>query len=444
MSSVSSGSRSSSAIGGRVITPSGRTGSPSSTNVLASETLGTYPELHAIRSEIEQYRDDPYVYDQLMNAYNSYASQKFAPNLFQQIGSQVGDNSAEQNFVNSLISGLRSDMSRILEGKHVEDYTNPAAEVARRQAAGLNDNLNGGSQIGSGEPAEIDQPDLNQPVLNDGSSSIEVICQIGDFFVSTALKIYSGFQSIRSASIENDIKSLNLSGLLSGEAWKAIEEGTSEFLNNGTDFIPGASVESILDSKSGKLIKPLVENLKSRLKYLPYSHRNKKKIEGMLDSLIYSSEDGSGYGLSAKYETLVRNLLTDLNKSRSDYAKSYGEIGADTQSQTALRFIGETIYKPLNELLLDVASKSNTLQKQYLDASIKGDVGKLRAGSEGAKYKFHQEMNNVRNRITTAFSSINNSIVSSNDLSPIWKVALQGALASAEAFSFSRLLGGFN
>lgn len=387
---------------------------------------------------------DPYIRQQLEGAYANFKSQSFNPNLLQWFGELFGDTSSRANFNNQLNSGFSESIKNILEGMHAEEYTDPAADSARRRAAGINDDLTGGSQIGSGEPAKIDESQLAPGVVNDGTSGIAALGEIGSHFLSTAFQVFSGFQSLRSANLENDIKSLNLSGLLSDQAWKVIEEGTSEFLNNDTNYSPGTDVESIMDSKTGKLIKPLVENLKSRLKNLPYTNRNKRKIASMLDSLIYSTEDGSGYGLSAKYETLVRNLLTNLNKSRSDYAKSYGDIGSDTQSQVALQFIGKTIFTPLNELLLDVASKTNTLQLQYLDAAIKGDVGSLKAGAEGAKYKFQLEMGKVRSRITSSFSAINRSIVNSNDLTPMWKIALQAALASTEAYSFSRLLGGMN
>lgn len=51
-------------------------------------------------------------------------------------------------------------LRELLEKQNIQDYEDPQAETARREAAGLNDSLNGGQQIGTGNPGEIDDTTL--------------------------------------------------------------------------------------------------------------------------------------------------------------------------------------------------------------------------------------------------------------------------------------------
>lgn len=157
---------------------------------------------------IEQYKGTDY-YNQLLNAYNTYAGQQFSPNGLQSIGEFFGDMSARSNFNNTRWATFMDTLGRIQDAMHQENYTNPSAELARRKAAGINDDLSGANQIGSGTPGNIDQADMATPALNDGSEVITSIAQYGISFVSQIMSFAQGIQSLRAGSLANIAQDLS-------------------------------------------------------------------------------------------------------------------------------------------------------------------------------------------------------------------------------------------
>lgn len=373
-------------------------------------------------------------YNQFLNAYNSYKSQSFNPNWFQQLGYELfDDTSAWNNFENTRLSAFWDNFGRINDAMHQENFSLPSAELARRKAAGINDDLSGATQIGSGTPGNIDQADMAVPALNDGSNMIQDISNVGQTIISTALQLYSGFQSIRGADLDNLSKSLLLSGSITNEAWRVIKEGSSEFWN-GLNYTPGSSIDVLF--KDGKVYEPLVQAISNRIDKLPYNRRIKRDMKKSIDSLIFSMDDEGNKSFSSSYQTLMNNLGVDLFKSRSEFTKSSGEIGSDQESQTAMRFIGHTIYRPLNDLMLEVSR----LQSQNNSAYLKEINPTLKAQSENSEFSLKIGLKSVKNRLTKTFEDINKKITGSYDLSPAWKLALQAGVTSAEAFALSKIL----
>lgn len=373
-------------------------------------------------------------YNQFLNAYNSYKSQSFNPNWFQQLGFELfDDTSAWNNFENTRLSAFWDNFGRINDAMHQENFSLPSAELARRKAAGINDDLSGATQIGSGTPGNIDQADMAVPALNDGSNMIQDISNVGQTIISTALQLYSGFQSIRGADLDNLSKSLLLSGSITNEAWRVIKEGSSEFWN-GLNYTPGSSIDVLF--KDGKVYEPLVQAISNRIDKLPYNRRIKRDMKKSIDSLIFSMDDEGNKSFSSSYQTLMNNLGVDLFKSRSEFTKSSGEIGSDQESQTAMRFIGHTIYRPLNDLMLEVSR----LQSQNNSAYLKEINPTLKAQSENSEFSLKIGLKSIKNRLTKTFEDINKKITGSYDLSPAWKLALQAGVTSAEAFALSKIL----
>lgn len=373
-------------------------------------------------------------YNQFLNAYNTYKSQSFNPNWFQQLGYDMfGDSRAWDNFENTRLSSFWDTFGRITDAMHQENYSLPSEELARRKAAGINDDLSGGNAIGSGSPGNIDQAEMAVPSLNDGSNMIQDISNVGQTIISTALQLYSGFQSIRGADLDNLSKSLGLSGSITDEAWRVIKEGSSEFWN-GLNYTPGSSIDVLF--KDGKVYEPLVQAISNRIDKLPYNRRIKRGMKKSIDSLIFSMDDEGNKSFSSSYQTLMNNLGVDLFKSRSEFTKSSGEIGSDQESQLAMRFIGHTIYRPLNDLMLEVSR----LQSQNNSAYLKEINPTLKAQSENSEFELKIGLKSIKNRLTKTFEDINKKITGSYDLSPAWKLALQAGVTSAEAFALSKIL----
>lgn len=112
---------------------------------------------------------------QLLTAYDTYNGTSFSPNIFQNFGEVLGDYSSRANFENTRFTNLNAAISEILNAYHSEQYSDPSAELARRKSAGLNDDINGGSSIGSGQPGDIALPDNLPAPVNDMQSSIPEI-----------------------------------------------------------------------------------------------------------------------------------------------------------------------------------------------------------------------------------------------------------------------------
>lgn len=153
--------------------------------------------------EALKYKDtNPYIYQQMMGAIRNYGSQSFTPSKVQEFMELLGDESARTNFNNQRVNNLEQAFSTIRESAHVEEVTNPINQIGLRKAAGLNDDLNGGSSIGSQEPGNIDQPELNQAVLNNGDSSLPVIASAVSNVFSMTMSFISQVKNMQLQNAE--------------------------------------------------------------------------------------------------------------------------------------------------------------------------------------------------------------------------------------------------
>lgn len=403
----------------------------------------TSPELLQIRSEIEKYKDDPYIYSQLMNAYNSYAQQRFSPTLRQQLGEALGDTSARQNFANEQLSGLRDTIARIIEGKHKEEYSSETAQVQRMSQAGVNVDLNGGQGIAPGDPAGIDQTEANAPVVNSGQSDVGSIAQIGTNIVSFAMQMYTGFQNIRSLSLDNAMKELSMSNEMRDIAWNVISEGVTEFLGSNKGKY---SKEELLDPSFTALAPSLIESFGSRINSLPLTRRQKRSLSGIIDSLTWSY-NGEIKVPTSKYQTLINNMNTDLFKSRNALAQASALPGADSESIDVIRAIGADIYKPLVDMQLKVEKAVNNVKllqakfnSDYYTEANKLGLGSQTAGAEFASRKLVAELSEAKNEITASFKAIRDKILSDKKLGENWKMALLTGTSITEVVTMNQLM----
>lgn len=387
---------------------------------------------------------DPYIRQQLEGFLSNFNSQKFSPTLLQSLGEAFGDTSARQNFLNQASADFSTSITKLLEGKHVEDYTDPSAEIARRKLAGINDDLNGGSQIGTGDPAQIDNSEPQPGIVNDGQSAVQSVAQIGTSIVSFAMQMYTGFQNIRSLSLENNLKELSLSDNMRDLAWNVISEGVDEFLGSNKGKY---SREEMLDPSFVQLAPSLVRSFGSRINSLPLNRRQRKVMHTLVDDLVFTYDENMNKVPTSKYQTLINGMNTDLFKSRNALAQASGLVGADTSDIDALRAIGEDIYKPLNEQSLQIASALNRvtqLQAQfdtsYLEEANRLGLGSVSAGAEFASRKLVKEMKEAQNTITKSFKNIRNKILNDKKLGEKWKTALLTGTSIAEVFTMNTLL----
>lgn len=403
---------------------------------------GVPSALEDVLSEIEKYKDNPYVYELLMNAYNTYAQQKFSPNFLQQISATFGDDSAEQNFINSQVAGLRQEIAEILKANHIEDVSSAFSELADMKSAGINVDLQGGEGISPREGADIDNSDLANPVVNDGSQALTPLLQTGAQICSFALQAYQGFMSVKSLTLDNLQKELSVSSSMKSLAWQTISEGVSEFMTS-PDFD-----ESLKDDPSAvSLLPSLVRSFGSRVNNLPLNRRQRKALHSLVDELVFTYDSKGDKIPTAKYETLINNTLKELYGSRADATKEYGRIGADVQDIAVQRFLGEEIYRPLNEMAVELQNDLNHVAKlqakfdsDYLTQANKDGLGRTSASADFVTKKLQLEVKKSQDKVADVFRRINSKLDANTKIGPNWKMAFETALAMGESFVLQQFL----
>lgn len=187
---------------------------------------------------IEQYKDSEF-YEQLrMNPYlranNAPYQNSFLENIF-------GGAKGSTQYYEDLVNARNEYMTEILAQMREQAHNDPAAEVARRKAAGLNDDLSGGQAIGTGEAAQNDQPAGNPPNMMGGLQEVQNnvatlwSCFTNAYSLTSALLkdaqvLKSGKIANENGEIENFVKWLQAGG-------KAVEVGMH---GNGYDKDDGS------------------------------------------------------------------------------------------------------------------------------------------------------------------------------------------------------------
>lgn len=409
----------------------------------------SYIDENEFMNWIQQFQGSDY-YNQYLNAFNAYKSQFFSPNYFQELGEQwFNDVSARSNFENQRLSTFYDSLARIQDAQHQETYNSEGAQVERQRQAGLNPDLTGG--VSPGQAGNVDNPEMATPALNDGSSVVPQIADFTSSFLKSTLGVYSSLQSVLGMSADLRAKDLNLNGLLTEEAWTIIKDATGEFTNNPLFDSNSTIAEVFSDKKTGEPRSELVDSILKRIDNLPYNKRNKKKLKQLVWPLIYSSDE-TGYNFTQSYQSLINDLTSKTFKSRSDLAEAAGKIGATGHEvkvgdeiislgtdQKALRFIGQYVFKPIQELVLDNSKKELEFKNRYFSEGLKIDLPELQAGAEGADYLLQQENKKFRAELTDKFNKIRKRVIKSNELTAGWKLAIEAGLLSAEAIALGKL-----
>ena len=387
--------------------------------------------------------NDPYVRQQLEGAYANFKSQSFNPNVLQNIGELVGDTSARANFNNQLNSGFSGEIQRILEGAHVEDYTSEPAQLERLKQSGINADLQGGSALSAGEPGKIDETELQPGVVNDGSNAVAPLFQAGAQIVSFAMQAYQGFMNVKSLHLDNMLKEFTLSSNARDLAWNVIGEGVTEFMTS-PDFD-----ESLKDDPSSvSLIPSLIKSFGARINSLPLNRKQRKYMHYVIDDLIYSIDNEGNKVPTAKYQTLVNDTLTKLYGSRANAVQEYGRIGADIEDIAVQRVISHDIYRPLNEMAIELQDDMNYLNKlmlkydtSYYTQANKQNLGSMSAKADFVTRKMQYEIKKTQKKVTDTFNLIDAKIEDAK-IGPNWKIAFQTALAIGESWTLNTMMSG--
>ena len=389
-----------------------------------------------------QISDD--AYSQIMNAYSNYASSIWTPTGLQAIGERFGDYAAWNNFETQKMNNLNTTISEILNAQHKEDITSESAQLERLKEAGINTDLNGGSALSPQEPGDIALPENLPAPQNNGENSVEPLFQAGAQIVSFAMQAYQGFMSVKSMSLDNLIKEFSLSDNMRSLAWNLIGEGVSEFMTS-----PSFKESQEEDPSSVALLPSLVQSFGSRVNTLPLSKKQKTALSDMIDSLVYSFDNDREKVPTAKYQTLINDTLKQLYGSRADSVQEYGRIGAEIEDIAVQRVVSHDIYRPLNDMALQLQDDMNYLKQlqikydtSFYETADKIGLAPMTARADYIGKKMQYEIKNVQKRVTDTFKAIDRKIDSNPKIGPNWKMAFQTALAMGESFTLNTMMSG--
>lgn len=340
------------------------------------------------------------------------------------------------------------ELSRINREAYEEWYNNAINQVGRERAAGLNPDLNG--NVTAGEASQNDN--LAPSDIKNGTGSgmaaqtAQTIFGIGDTIVKTALSVVSGIQGINGLGIDNAVKSLELNNTFRGAAKNFLQEGISEFLK-------GNQVSSQTMQKP-EFVQSTLNYFLDRLEKSPFSKREKKSLSPIIKQLISAKGEAGEFVFTTDFEKMITDSFGSLYDSRADATEAFGRVGGDNETISGIEFMADKIYKPLNEMYLDVIKLQNKYSKSYfgeLNAPISDSEGKVifenggkaRGRSENTAHALQSQLFNVKQRIDAFFKQVDDDINSSG-LPAKFKLGLRSGLASAETLWLTQLNQGLH
>lgn len=280
-------------------------------------------------ARIEPYKGSTF-YEQLKN--NPYMTYQKAPlNFFQGLWSNItGDSSFEDRFYNERQTSALEYMEQVLDAQRQQNYDDPAAQLARRRSAGLNDDLNGGEAIGTGTPGEA-VPDETPPETpySDAISVAGRVAQGSFELFQSAASLFGFFQDIAGKRLDNAAKDIALTDsgydsiikLLAGSS--ALPETRDEY-------------EGFSEAEKKSLDDELFDTLEKTYKFGDmkdmYSTKRVKRLMKLLRGTAQYDKDGRP---TLAYQAYRDKLLA---QRYGDHKTTAGVIGTPGFSEDVLEF----------------------------------------------------------------------------------------------------------
>lgn len=329
-------------------------------------------------SRIAQYQGTSFYEELLNNPYYQY--QDYEPGFLETIGySGFGISNRAQTWLNERRTSGDEYMSQILDAKRTQEYSSPASEVARRQAAGLNDDLNGGQAIGTGEASDVapdDTPPSNSP--ESGSEFIDVaskVAQLGISFFEEGASLIGFLQDYAGKEIANAKLDLDLTNTGYDQAVKLLA---------GSSSLPGTFEEYAALSEEEKA--SLDTDMIGQLKYLLFPSRGKgiystktaNRLMKILSGIVSYDKEGKP---TLAYETYRSKLLAERYGAHKQAA---GVIGTPGFSEDLLDFgqhIADTFgaidlaIKEAQKRTVEAGAESSEARASYDSSFYTSDLG---------------------------------------------------------------------
>lgn len=292
----------------------------------SSSNVGYIPNYsdESYLAEIEQYKNKSWYSYLLSNPWMWKFQGRFEPNLIQQFTGLFGDNSSEQNYINTIQSNRSQWLSEFLEKMRQEEYNSASAQVEREKIAGLNPDLNG--NVDAGSAAENDQPILGSPQFGEDGNSLS---SIASFFMNI-YSLANGFakDAVSMQSMMNNLTSEDL-------------DINEKIVNATTNFI------------KGHIGSPKLVNSDNGSSYYEFPELSLDVLDDY-SSKMFRSRSGRN--------RFKKEVISSYGSARSNYAR-FGVLKDEADAKRALaRSIGEnSVYGDEFEPMVDVSRRLNKL-----------------------------------------------------------------------------------
>lgn len=332
-------------------------------------------------ARIKPYEGSSFYQELLNNPYFQY--QDFQGNFFQGIwANTTGDYSAWDKFYNDRKTSGDEYLAQILDAQRQQQYDSPAAQVQRRAAAGLNDDLNGGQAVGSGEAAQAVPDDTPPPSEHQDPLAVtSEIMSVGFQLFQSGMSMFSFLQDMKGKSIANASADIGLT-----------EQGYDSMLKilAGNSSMPSTreEYEGLSEEEKAGLDDQLIQSLDAAIKNGEYKHmfstRRAKSLMKVLRGNISYDKNGKP---TLAYQAYRNKLLA---QAYGDHKTAAGVIGTPGYSDDLIKF-GEAIGNTYGQIDLHIQqalekirnaqARSAEAQADYDEGALTNDRGSMDAAA---------------------------------------------------------------
>lgn len=255
------------------------------------------------------------------NPYGSY--QAPALNYFESLWKGLtGVSAKEQDFYNQRQQSAQEYLAQLQDVQRQQAFNDPAAQMAREKAAGLNPELSGGEGISSGEAAGA-APDDTPPNVQgtaDEIGQVGNIMGLGFSLFQNAFSAIGAIQQIYGNSLNNSEKELSLTDQGWNQLIKLAAESSDWQLDAG---------QSILDLTPEDFDRKFNENTHSLLDRLTngefsnmYDRKVTRTMMKRLESIL-----GDGGTQTLAYKKFRSGLMKEIVGDTTSAAEGLGKFG---------------------------------------------------------------------------------------------------------------------
>lgn len=255
------------------------------------------------------------------NPYGSF--QEPALNYFEKLWKGLtGVSAKEQDFYNQRQQAAQEYLAQLQDTQRQQAYNDPAAQMAREKAAGLNPELSGGEGISSGEAvgAVPDETPPNVQGAADEVGQVGNIMSLGFGLFQNAISAIGSIQQIYGNSLNNSSQEL----ALTDQGWDQLIKLAAE--SSDWQLDPGQSIKDLAPEDFERKFNENTHSLLDRLSKGEFSNMYDRKVtRNMMKRLESILGDGGSQTLA--YKKFRAGLMKEVVGDTESAAEGIGKFG---------------------------------------------------------------------------------------------------------------------